>query len=599
MSSVALTVSTKFTAQDRYSSVINKMQAGTMRFAKSASAGISMVRREERKLRNGFSKLTGQLGKLGLAFGSLMIVQEVIKANIELDSSLASLQAITGVTNEQFKAFSKQVGDVAKAQKMFAGDTAKAFEIVASAQPILLENADAMALVTNAVITLSKASGDDLETSALSLTGVMNQFNLQASEAARVMNTLAAGSVYGSANISNVAASMKNFGTVAASSNMTVEETVALIEVMGSKSIFAEEAGTKLRSALISMQDAGMGYASGVFNINDALSEMKKKLDAQSTAQQKDILLLKVFGKEQITTGRIMMSNIGLFQDLTKQVTGTQMAVEQMNTNSNTLRARLDQVKNSFLNVMTTTDSTNESMQKIKDMLLKVADNMDKIIPKVWLAIKVFAAYKIIMMIATAVQWAFNIAAMANPIGLIIIAIVALIAAIAILIIKWKDIVEWIKTSDNWFARLIRFALIPIVTLFQTIKAVWEKLKAAFKVGGIGGIFKAIGKSILSWVLMPLETVLKLVNKLTGGKIGGELLEKVGGFRESLTALTPEEQKALNAEAEVEKVRTERSEKTTNNNVQIDVESKANTKASISKNTGANVKLTNTVGWMQ
>ena len=66
---------------------------------------------------------------------------------------------------------------------MFAGDTAKAFEIIGSAKPELLASADAMGLVTDAAITLSKATGDELESSAQSLTNTLNQFGLAADQA--------------------------------------------------------------------------------------------------------------------------------------------------------------------------------------------------------------------------------------------------------------------------------------------------------------------------------------------------------------------------------------------------------------------------------
>jgi len=507
-------VKTDIVAGDKASRVFKTINAasrsmsrGIVRQAKIASIAMNNFNARVNQVGRNIGKRLGGLGKLGLGIGFLAIATTIIDANVELDASFASLSAITGKTGSEFDAFKSQVAAVGKAQKLFSGDVAKGFEIVASAKPELLANADALGRVTNAAITLSKASGDDLAKSSLSLTGVMNQFNLEASQAERVMNALAAGSVYGSANITNVAASMKNFGAVASGANITMEQSVALVEVMGSKSIFAEEAGTKLRGSILKLQQAGIGYASGQFKINDALDEAKLKFDKLGTSQKKDAFLLKTFGAENITTGQILLKNIDNFEKMTKSVTGTSTATEQMNIKSNTFQNRLKEITASFKNSITATEEQGSQMQSLKDIMAFVAENMDTIIASVVIAIKVFAAYKVVMFsmnavlsvqsvllksastamktssvatksmnnatkIATAVQWAFNASLWANPITWIIVGIVALIAAIAALIIYWEDIVKWVKESDNVFAKIIRTAILPLIIAFKIIGAV-------------------------------------------------------------------------------------------------------------------------------
>lgn len=482
--------------------------------AKKASLTMNNLNAKVNGFFRGIGKGLGTLGQLGVGLSFLALASVIVDANTQVDASFASLSAITGKTGREFDAFKVQVAKVAKEQRLFVGDTAKAFEIVASAKPELLADAKAMAEVTNAAITLSKASGDDLAQSSLNLVGVLNQFNLSASEAQRVMNTLAAGSVEGSATITDVAAAMKNFGAVANASNITMEQSVALIEVMGSKSIFAEEAGTKLRGSILKLKQAGVGYASGQFNINDALTETQLKLSKLSTAKKKDAYLQKMFGAENITTGQILMDNVENFNKLTKGVTGTDWAVTQMNIKANTFSNRLKEVADSFKNSVTATDAQAGSMQKLKDALLFVSENMDKIIKYAIIGIETFVAFKvavyglrvvttaynvavgiqaglmkkasiamktnltaikamnIVTKISTAIQWAFNASLWANPLTWIVIAVLALIAAIAALIYYWKDIVNWIKTSDNWFAKLLRAAIYPIIMAFKILKFV-------------------------------------------------------------------------------------------------------------------------------
>lgn len=617
------TASAVFKAVDKVSATMNKMGRATQSFAKKSEIAFARIEMQSRRLNQRFSKLTGTIGKLGLGFGALMIAQHIATANIELDASLASLSAITGKTGEQFIAFEKQVQSVSKTQKAFAGDTAKAFEVVASAQPILLENADALGRVTNAAITLSKASGDELAQSALSLTGVMNQFNLEATESERVMNTLAAGSVAGSANITNVAASMKNFGAVANASNISVEKAVALVEVMGSKSIFAEEAGTKLRGAILKLQKAGMGYESGLFNINDALTESRAKLDQYSTAKEKDAFLLKTFGAMNITTGQILLSNIGKFESLTDAVTGTNTAVEQANIKNNTLQKRIEEVGSAFKNAVTATSGENKALDSLKKILVLVADNMDKIIAITITAVKIFLLYKavvigamvaqkgllavmaiakfakfvkIIMIMAkakgiwTAAQWALNVALNANPIGLIVIAIVALIALVTVVIKKW----------DSWGAALtlIMGPLGMIISMIQSFRTHWEQLKASFTEGGIIKGLITIGKVMLDTLLYPVQQLLELIGKIPGLDIattGAAKLEAMrGAMFEYEQGLIPEKKSLETTKTTAAQENIKREERITKQTATLNINNNSDQSMTLDNPMGAPVILTPT-----
>jgi len=120
-----------------------------------------------------------------------------------------------------------------------------------------------------------------------------------------------------------------------------------------------------------------------------------------------------------------------------------------------------------------------------------------------------YGAFRAAVLIATAAQWLFNVAMTANPIGLIIVGIAALIAIIVLLVVKWKDIVNWVKTSDSGFAKFVRTAF--------------------------GGIMK-VGKIIVLMLIQPLRAVLLLLNKISFGKIGGDALAKVNQFQANLVA---------------------------------------------------------------
>ena len=600
MAGKTLVVATKFTAADKYSTTLHKMTAATTKFGKTAVGTFNRIERAERRLRKGISGLLGKIGSLGLAFGGLALAMNIGTATVQLEENLASLSAITGVTGTAFEEFEKQIDAVSQKQRVFSGDTAKAFEIVGSAKPELLGNAAALAEVTDAVITLSKASKDDLTVSAQNLTGAMNQFSLGSTEASRVINALAAGSQAGAANISEVNESLKGFGAVANAANITLEESIGLVETLAIKQLKGSEAGTALRGTILRLQAAGLGYKSGIFNINDALDEAKKKSDSFSTALERDAFMQKTFGARNIVTGQILLDNIDKFAHFTKEVTGTSVAIEQAAINSDTLKAKGKEVADAFKNATTSTKLNSDSLRKVKDAMTFVAENMDKIIGIAFKAIKAFVIFKGVMLTFNTVMAIANIIMAANPIGLIVLGITALIAGVVALIANWSKLVEWVKTSDSAFAKFIRFTLKPIKMLIDGIKGAWQRLRDAFKSGGILGALKSIGKSLLSFMLAPLEAILKVASKLTGGKIGGGALADLQAFRAKLTAPegeTPAEQaEPLNPEAAAAE-RTQELIQTKNEKVSIEVAAAQGTEARIMEDETNKVQLTGTLGW--
>jgi TP901 family phage tail tape measure protein len=548
-----------FTAVDKVSSVVKYMGNNVTSFASKAEASIARAERVTRRLTPGLSDAGKQFFQFASAAALTATVMGGINYSVgalkDYDKALGSLQAVTGLADDKFGSFKSKIIEVAGETKVSAVDTAKAFELIGSANSKLLESADAMGLVTKSAIILSQASGDDLATSASSLVGVMNQFNLEASQADRTMNVLAAGAKVGAATIPQVAESMKNFGSVAASANLSVEESVALVEVLSQKSVFGAEAGTKLRGSVLQLQKAGLGYTSGQFNMNDALSEANKKIASLSTAKQKDALVTKLFGAENVSTGKILLANVGQYNEFTKGVTGTSEALTQAAIKNNTLDKSLDQLKAAWVNMLVGNSKATSGINAAKKAVQFLTKNLDAVVTVVGILVGsmilfkgvliasrvVLFAYNLSMGIYNALfttslvltnknivaqrayaitskiavvaidlfagaQWLLNAAMSANPIGLLIVGIAALIALVVLAIVKYNE----------WGAALT-FILGPfgiIINLIQSFRRNWDIITAAFKEGGVLAGFKAIGATIMDAVLMPLQQVFKLLSNL-------------------------------------------------------------------------------------
>ncbi|WP_420582089.1 tape measure protein [Reichenbachiella sp.] len=152
-----------------------------------------------------------------------------------------------------------------------------------------------------------------------------------------------------------------------------------------------------------------------------------------------------------------------------------------------------------------------------------------------------FVGYKAVL-IATAIQttilttkqWLLNAALTANPVGLVVGAITALVAIVGVAIYKY----------DQWGASLL-FMMGPlgtIVNLVMSFKRHWDSIKSAFTDGGIVAGLKRIGLVMLDSLLMPLQQLLELASKLPGklGEIANTGAKGIENLRSRLNLITPE-----------------------------------------------------------
>lgn len=347
---------------------------------------------------NAISGITSALSKLGIAFSGVAVARGVVNLFTELEDATASFRTIVSdLTDVEFSKFESKIEQVAGNTKSAMVDVANSFESIAGLNAEFAETADGLAQVSEAAITLSKASRDGLQPSAENLVSIMNQFGLEANQADRAINVLAAGQAVGAASITQLAESYKNVGAVAAGANLDIEQTTGLLEVLGKFSLFGAEAGTKLRGSILQLQKANLGYASGQFNMNDALAEFNKESEKFTTEAEKNAYATKVFGAENITAGRILSGNIDLINEYTKGVTGTNEALRAAEINSNTLSAAWSEFKNTLTNMIVSANGVDGAFSGLTKTLRWITANLPTIISLVGKLVIGFTAWRTVM----------------------------------------------------------------------------------------------------------------------------------------------------------------------------------------------------------
>lgn len=286
------------------------------------------------------------LGSLGVVTG-ITALGAVLSSSFnkikDFEKGISNLRAITGATGKDLDYLRKSAIELAKSTGNSATDIVEAFKLVGSAKPELLDNVRALKLTTEAVITLSQASGGvlDLSTSTMALTQIMNQFGASADQANRYINVLGAGAKFGSVEINYLQEAITKVGTVANSAGISIEKTTAVMELFGEKGVKAETAGQGFKRILVELQSDTKNYKNGVFDLNTAIENNKN-------ISKDNIALQEKFGKEYFNLAQILFENSARFEDLTTKITGTNVAFEQAAINMDNLSGDLDKFAGSW-----------------------------------------------------------------------------------------------------------------------------------------------------------------------------------------------------------------------------------------------------------
>lgn len=287
------------------------------------------------------------LSVIGFLTGFTLALRAIRDERNKLEESQAGLKALTGLDDDsiawltgQAKTLSTTMTKEGLRVRQSAAEILDAFMLVGSAKPELLGDKEALKAVTEEAMRLQAAAKDiTLNEAVDSLTLSLNQYGAAADQAGRFTNVLAAGFQAGSANIASQAKAIRNAGTAAASANVPIEQTVALIETLAYRGIKDEVAGTGLKKFFLVLQTGADETNPKIVGLDKALENLKNKnMDAGA--------IKKMFGEEGYNTASVILQNTEMVKDFTAAVTGTNVAYEQAAINSDTAQAKLEQARN-------------------------------------------------------------------------------------------------------------------------------------------------------------------------------------------------------------------------------------------------------------
>lgn len=466
------------------------------------------------KFQAGFAQVSKAVVAAGAAVGAF--VGSSIKSYMEFDDKLTQSTAImSGVTEDTRKQMETAARSVATTLGIAHKDAAESYYFLASAG---LDAAQSIAALPQ-VAAFAKAGMFDMARATDLATDAQSALGLTSKDAAENLQgmtrvtdvlvraaTLANASVeqFGIALTTKAGTAMKTFG-------IDIEKGVAVLAAFADQGIKAQVAGVNfgivvrdLTTKAIAKKEAFEKLNIAVFDasgnmrsISDIIKDMEVALDGASDAQAKQIMQMLGFSDKSASA---IQSLIGLsdkikaYEDalyaaggVTGDVADKQM--ESMKNQMELLKARFEDFKITLAAEFTPEltrlmDYISETvlpfMEKYKDEIILTAKAVLGLAAAVIAINTGLKIYQAAVVAATVVTAAYNAVLFANPIGLVIAAVAALVASFVVL----HNRVGGLKGAFEGFV--------------NTLKSAWEWIKRVASAAGdfLGGIGSAIGRGL-------------------------------------------------------------------------------------------------------
>lgn len=520
------------------------------------------------------SKMAGFVGFAALTAGATTAV----KTFADFDSTMRKAATIAGATDSEFKKMSETAKQLGASTSLSSSEVADAMGEMAAKGYSAAEVMNSMP----GVIAAAEASGEDLAVTADVVSTALNVWGMKASEASDVADVLAMTANATAAGIDDMQYALKYAGAPAKALGISLEEVAAAAGLMADSGIEGSTAGTALRqglSMLISptkqtkkaMDAVGFsatktnGDVKSMVELVESLKEsMKNMNDSERVSFMKDAV-----GTESMTAFLALVDAgpeklAGLQKELENSGGAAQEAADKMKSGIGgalqeasgavekfmiEIGGALEGTVTKFAKFVQDFDTTRivANVQKVAD----VASTMASTVIKNWGAISesviavttAFVAFKAIMMtmtiintvttllsalragtlLATAAQLGFNVALLANPIGLVVAGIAALIGVTVLVIRNWTKVSE--VMSKAWYnishgkgvlltvlgpvGQLIKFA-VQLGRNWDSTKSIWENVWTAMKTSA---------EDTVNTVINGINRMITLINKLPGVNI--------------------------------------------------------------------------------
>lgn len=264
---------------------------------------------------------------------------KALKVTADFDTQMSKVMAISGATGDEYNAL-RNLALKLGADTKFSSTTAAAGMLELAAAGMTATNIIA---AMPGVLDAAAASGEEIALVAETMGSAINTFGINAADSTHIADILSQVANLSSAGLQDMAYTMKYVGPVAAQLNMSLEEVGASVITMANAGIKGEQAGTTMRSALLSligpskaageaMDALGMivtDKAGNMLPFKDILFQLQEGMAGMGNAE-KAAYLADIFGKEAVS-GMMVLVDQGpeKFGEYTKALVNSTGASEK------------------------------------------------------------------------------------------------------------------------------------------------------------------------------------------------------------------------------------------------------------------------------
>ena len=465
-------------------------------------------------------------------------------ANFE--SSMSQVQATMGITKDSMStldgqsvntmdALSNLAKEMGASTAFSATECAEALNYLALAGYSTQEMADTLPTVLN----LAAAGGIDLASASDMVTDAMSALGMETAEADTMVDQMAKTASTTNTSVAQLGEGILTIGATAKSIKGGTAELNTALGILANNGIKGAEGGTHLRNIILSlqnptdqaaakMQELGVSVYDSEGNMrsmNDILGDLNTSMEGM-TSEDKANIISTIFNKTDLSSVNALLANTGsTWDNLQSSIENSAGAAQQMaDTQLDNLQGQLTLLKSALEGLaisfgqllMPALKSIVGAVQKVVDWLNSLDEGTKKVIVTVALVAgalgpvlivvgKVISAVGTIMTIVPKIAgvintvktafMALNATMLANPIVLIVAAIVALIAIFVVLWNKcegfrnfWKGLWEGIKNIVSTVVEALKGFFTGVIDF---VKNNWQALLLML-VNPFAGAFKLL-----------------------------------------------------------------------------------------------------------
>jgi TP901 family phage tail tape measure protein len=499
-------------------------------------------------------KAANEVGNASLLAGGAIAagLGLAVKSASDFEKTLSAVKAVSGATTDQMEKVRAKAMQIGQDTSFSSGEAAQAMEELVKAG-VSVE--DVMNGAADATVALAAAGGVDLPTAAGIASAAMNNFNLSAKDMPHIADLIAGAANASAIDVTDFGYSLQQAGAISHLVGLSFDDLSLAITAMGNAGIKGSDAGTSLKTFLSNLQpqtkkqttlmsDLGLITKQGGNAFFDAAGHVKSLTDISGllqnalknqTDQQKQATLETLFGSDAIRAAAVI-TNEGAagFQELSKQITGisaADVAKTRLDNFAGTMESLKGTLENTAISIGSILIPVLRSLATMFNGLANTFNGIPKPLQAVltWFlaisAVLLLVNGAILKLVAGGIRLISSIATVASAVasGMKVIGaalaanpwiliVAAIIAAIALIIIYWDDIVAFLKKIWGFIADLAKSIWGGITDFFSSI---WDAVT-----GAVQAAWNAIVTfltTIWNWIVANVWPILSpIVNIIKG-----------------------------------------------------------------------------------